>query len=418
MNVAVIGSGGREHAIVKKLYHSKSVDKVIAIPGNAGMNDAAEVIYGVLESDFEAIAGVCIEKQVDWVVIGPEAPLAEGLADFLEDEYELNVFGPRQSEARLESSKAFSKDIMKKYGIPTAKYETFTEYEPAREYIEEIGAPIVIKKDGLAAGKGVVVAMTLEDAFSGLSSMMGEGDASEPIVIEEYLDGEEFSLMVLVNEEYTHSFEVMAQDHKRAFDGDTGPNTGGMGAYAPVTHISEEVRKTAVQEIVQPMAEALVKEGLSYFGVMYLGAMVTKDGVKVIEFNARFGDPEAQVLFSLLENDFAQVLEDVKAKRPMKLSWKDAYVVGVVLASNGYPGEYEKKARVDIDLEVKEKTYISGLSQTEDGDFITSGGRVLLVTGEGETIDEACEAAYKNVDTIEYAEEALFFRSDIAHRAL
>jgi phosphoribosylamine--glycine ligase len=418
MNVAVIGSGGREHALVKKLYHSKSVDKVVAIPGNAGMVEQAEVIYGVSENNFEAIAGVCIEKQVDWVIVGPEAPLAEGLADFLEDEYDLNVFGPRQSEARLESSKAFSKDIMKKYNIPTAEYETFTDYGAARDYIQSIGAPVVIKKDGLAAGKGVVVAETIDDALKGLESMMEKGNDSEPVVIEEYLEGEEFSLMVLVNEEYTHAFEIIAQDHKRAFDGDEGPNTGGMGAYAPVTHISEEKREEAVREIVQPMADALVAEGLSYFGVMYLGAMVTSDGVKVIEFNARFGDPEAQVLLSLLENDFAEVLQNVKDKKPFTLKWKDGYSVGVMLASRGYPGVYEKGLRVDIDEAVKEKTYISGLSQTEDGDYITSGGRVLLVTGEGETIDQACKEAYHNVEAVRCAEDVLFFRSDIAHKAL
>lgn len=418
MNVAVIGNGGREHAIVKKLYHSKSVDKVIAIPGNAGMKDTAEVIYGVSEKDFEAIAGVCIEKQVDWVVVGPEAPLAEGLADFLEDEYDLKVFGPRQSEARLESSKAFTKDIMKKYNIPTAKYETFTDYDQAKQYIEHEGAPIVIKKDGLAAGKGVVVAMNLEEALDGLLSMMGDGDDSEPVVIEEFLEGEEFSLMVLVNEEYTHSFEVIAQDHKRAFDGDKGPNTGGMGAYAPVTHISEEVRLSAVENIVQPMADALVEEGLSYFGVMYLGAIVTNDGVKVIEFNARFGDPEAQVLLSLLENDFAEVLESVRNKEPLTLSWKDGFVVGVMLASEGYPGEYDKGARVDIVQECKEKTYISGVSQTEDGDYITSGGRVMLVTGEGESVQTAREAAYENIKAVTFDDGSLFYRTDIAHRAL
>lgn len=416
MKVAVIGSGGREHAIVKKLHESPSVKGVVAIPGNYAMRDIATVVSRVGITDFEEIAGICIDENVDWVIVGPEAPLSEGLADYLEDEHDIKVFGPRKLEAQLESSKAFSKDLMAKYDIPTAKYETFEDYEAAVEYVKHEGAPIVIKKDGLAAGKGVVVAMDLDTALHALHEMLVE--SSGTVVVEEFLDGEEFSLMVLVNEEFVYPFEVMAQDHKRAFDNDTGPNTGGMGAYAPVTHISEDVRLEAVREIVEPTAEAMVKEGLSYFGVMYLGAIVTGDGVKVIEFNARFGDPEAQVLMSLLESDLGEVLENMYNKKPFTLEWRPGFVAGVMLASKGYPGEYARGSSVRIPEDLAAQCFISGLSQDADESIITSGGRVLLVSGYGESINAAVDSAYDCVDRIEYEADTLFYRKDIGFRAM
>ena len=416
MKVAVIGSGGREHAIVKKLHESPSVRGIVAIPGNYAMRDIATVVSRIDITDFEEIAGICIDENVDWVVVGPEAPLSEGLADYLEDEYDIKVFGPRKLEAQLESSKAFSKDIMAKYDIPTAKYETFEDYDAAAQYVKSEGAPIVIKKDGLAAGKGVVVAMELEEALEALHEMLVEN--SGQVVVEEFLDGEEFSLMVLVNEEFIYPFEVMAQDHKRAFEGDAGPNTGGMGAYAPVTHISEDVRLEAVREIVEPTASAMVEEGLSYFGVMYLGAIVTSDGVKVIEFNARFGDPEAQVLMSLLESDLGEVLENMYNKKPFTLEWRPGFVAGVMLASKGYPGEYARGSSVRIPEDLTAQCFISGLDQDASEAVITSGGRVLLATGYGETINAAVDAAYDCVDRIEYETDALFYRKDIGFRAM
>ena len=416
MKVAVIGSGGREHAIVKKLHESPSVRGIVAIPGNYAMRNIATVINKVGVTDFEEIAGICIDENVDWVVVGPEAPLSEGLADYLEDEYDIKVFGPRKLEAQLESSKAFSKDIMAKYDIPTAKYEIFDDYDAAAQYVKSVGAPIVIKKDGLAAGKGVVVAMELEEALEALHEMLVEN--SGQVVVEEFLDGEEFSLMVLVNEEFIYPFEVMAQDHKRAFEGDAGPNTGGMGAYAPVTHISEDVRLEAVREIVEPTASAMVEEGLSYFGVMYLGAIVTSDGVKVIEFNARFGDPEAQVLMSLLESDLGEVLENMYNKKPFTLEWRPGFVAGVMLASKGYPGEYARGSSVRIPEDLTAQCFISGLDQDASEAVSTSGGRVLLATGYGETINAAVDAAYDCVDRIEYETDALFYRKDIGFRAM
>ncbi|WP_411843932.1 phosphoribosylamine--glycine ligase [Salinicoccus sp. HZC-1] len=417
MNIAVIGGGGREHALVRKFAESGSVNRVLAIPGNAGMSDVAEVIHGVTENDFEAIAGVCLEKDVEWVVVGPEAPLTEGIVDFLEDEHGIKVFGPRKKEAQMESSKAFTKELMEKYDIPTAKFAKFNDYDEAYEYIEAQGAPIVLKKDGLAAGKGVVVATDMDEALAGLDELMGEGTDDGQIVIEEYLDGEEFSLMVLVNEDYTHSFEMIAQDHKRAFDGDTGPNTGGMGAYAPVNHINESHRTEAVEKIIKPIARGMVQEGLKYFGVLYLGAMVTEDGVKVIEFNARFGDPEAQILLSMMDDDLAQVLEKVYRKEPLTLNWKPGCMVGIMLASEGYPKEYAKGKYVEFG-NIADQSYISGLSQDMDGHFLTSGGRVLLVTGHGESVDQAVKAAYDNVAQVNFEDGDLFYRKDIAHRAL
>lgn len=421
MNVAVIGKGGREHAIVKMLANSKSVNNIYAIPGNAGMREICEVMYRVNEDDFDAIAGICIEKQVDWVVIGDAGPLSLGLADFLIDEYGLTVFGPRKKEARMETSKSFTKNLLKKYNIPTADFKVFESYDEAKKYIESAVPPYVIKKDGLSEGKGVVIVENTEGglkALEQLAVLSDEDDVMEPLLIEEYLQGEEFSLMVMVNEDYTHTFEVIAQDHKSAFGRGEGPNTGGMGAYAPVTHISEAVRLEAIEKIIRPTAEAMVKEGLSYFGVLYLGAMITNDGVKVLEYNARFGDPEAQVLLSMIDSDFACILEKVQRKEPFSIDWKDGYTVGVMLATEGYPYEYKRGIGIAFTDEIMDRSFISGLAQTEEGDYISSGGRIMLVTGTGKTIEEALKTAYSSVEEIQFDKKEIFYRTDIAHRAL
>ena len=421
MNVAVIGKGGREHAIVKMLANSKSVNNIYAIPGNAGMREICEVMYRVNEDDFDAIAGICIEKQVDWVVIGDAGPLSLGLADFLIDEYGLTVFGPRKKEARMETSKSFTKNLLKKYNIPTADFKVFKSYNEAEKYIEVAVPPYVIKKDGLSEGKGVVIIENQEDglkALAELAVLSDEDDVMEPLLIEEYLQGEEFSLMVMVNEDYTHTFEIIAQDHKSAFGKGEGPNTGGMGAYAPVTHISETVRQEAIEKIIKPTAAAMVKEGLSYFGVLYLGAMLTDDGVKVLEYNARFGDPEAQVLLSMIDSDFACILEKVQQKKPFTINWKDGYTVGVMLATEGYPYEYKRGIGIAFTDEIMDRSFISGLAQTEEGDYISSGGRVMLVIGTGSTIEEALKAAYASVEKIQFDKKEIFYRTDIGHRAL
>ena len=416
MNVLVIGGGGREHALVKKLSGSKHTKKIHAVPGNSSMEKYAAVHSDINDSDIERIVALAIKENITWTVIGPEAPLTAGLADALEAAG-IKVFGPRKLEAQLESSKAFAKNIMIKYGIPTAEYQAFTNLIDATEYIKQQGAPIVIKKDGLAAGKGVAVAMTETEALDALKEMFVEGE-NKPVVIEEFLEGEEFSLMVLVNGDYILPFDIVAQDHKRAYDSDTGPNTGGMGAYAPVTHIGEDVIDEAINNIVKPTAEAMVKEGLDYFGVMYLGAIITKEGVKTIEFNARFGDPEAQILLELLESDFIDVLEAVKNQEPYELQFSSDSMLGVILASQGYPKTYEKGASVIIPERLEDEIFNSGLKHIEDERYETTGGRVMLVTGRGSTLEEAKQIAYKNTEQIEFNNESLFYRNDIGERGV
>ena len=416
MNVLVIGGGGREHALVKKLSGSKHTKKIHAVPGNSSMEKYAAVHSDINDSDIERIVALAIKENITWTVIGPEAPLTAGLADALEAAG-IKVFGPRKLEAQLESSKAFAKNIMIKYGIPTAEYRAFSNLIEASEYVKEQGAPIVIKKDGLAAGKGVAVAMTETEALDALKEMFVEGE-NKPVVIEEFLEGEEFSLMVLVNGDYILPFDIVAQDHKRAYDSDTGPNTGGMGAYAPVTHIGEDVIDEAINNIVKPTAEAMVKEGLDYFGVMYLGAIITKEGVKTIEFNARFGDPEAQILLELLESDFIDVLEAVKNQEPYELKFSRDSMLGVILASQGYPKTYEKGASVIIPERLEDEIFNSGLKHIEDERYETTGGRVMLVTGRGSTLEEAKKTAYKNTEQIKFNNEALFYRNDIGERGV
>ncbi|CAD2081495.1 phosphoribosylamine--glycine ligase [Jeotgalicoccus coquinae] len=416
MNVLVIGGGGREHALVKALSRSEHTEQIHAVPGNSSMEKYAAVHSDINDSDIERIVALAIKENITWTVIGPEAPLTAGLADALEAA-DIKVFGPRKLEAQLESSKAFAKNIMIKYGIPTAEYQAFTNLIDATEYIKQQGAPIVIKKDGLAAGKGVAVAMTETEALDALKEMFVEGE-NKPVVIEEFLEGEEFSLMVLVNGDYILPFDIVAQDHKRAYDSDTGPNTGGMGAYAPVRHIGEDVIDEAINNIVKPTAEAMVKEGLDYFGVMYLGAIITKEGVKTIEFNARFGDPEAQILLELLESDFIDVLEAVKNQEPYELKFSRDSMLGVILASQGYPKTYEKGASVIIPERLEDEIFNSGLKHIEDERYETTGGRVMLVTGRGSTLEEAKKTAYKNTEQIKFNNEALFYRNDIGERGV
>ncbi|OFL49322.1 phosphoribosylamine--glycine ligase [Nosocomiicoccus sp. HMSC067E10] len=422
MNVAVIGSGGREHAIVKMLADSKVADKIIAIPGNAGMNDICEVMYRVDPNDFDAIAGICIERQIDWVIIGPPEPLEKGLADFLIDEYGLTVFGPRKHEAQIETSKIFTKQLLNKYNIPTADYKIFTNYNEAKNYLTEADYPIVIKHDGLGDNTKVVVAQSQDEAYEALdyiAQFKGEDTPKiEPIIIEEYLDGEEFSLMVLVNEDVFHPFEIIAQDHKSAYKRGVGPNTDGMGAYAPITHLDDSVRQEAIDTLVKPTVDAMVKEGMKYFGVLFLGAMHTADGVKVLEYNARFGDPEAQVLMSMLENDFLNMLEKLKRKESFEMKWKKGFMAGAVLATKDYPYKENVGLELDFPESLKEYMYISGLSQKEDGSYISSKGRVLMVCNHGNTIEEALNKVNKHMKQIKYNDGDFYYREDIGHRAL
>ncbi|MGM7637109.1 phosphoribosylamine--glycine ligase [Bacillus sp. Hm123] len=417
MKVLVIGRGGREHAICKKLAESPQVEKVFCAPGNAGIAYDAELV-AIDEMSFEELATFALENHVDLTVVGPENPLHAGIVDHLVAKG-LKVYGPNQAAAVLEGSKSFAKMMMEKYNIPTAHYKAFHSYDEAKAYIEEQGAPIVLKADGLAAGKGVTVAMTLEEALTSLEEMMLDkkfGDASSKVVIEQFLQGEEYSLMAFVNGENVYPMEA-AQDHKRAFDNDEGPNTGGMGAYSPIPHISKEVIEQSVQEVLLPIAKGMVAEGRSFTGIIFAGLMLTEEGPKTIEFNARFGDPETQVVLPRLQSDLAQVFLDVLDGKNPGLQWKDESVLGVVLAANGYPESYEKGHSIKGMTQVDASAVLhAGTFKNEEGVICANGGRVLLVTGKAPTIQEAQQQAYDNISSIE--KDHFFYRKDIGNRAI
>ncbi|WP_318582549.1 phosphoribosylamine--glycine ligase [Bacillus paranthracis] len=416
MNVLVIGRGGREHALAWKFAQSEKVEKVYVAPGNEGMRDVATPI-DIDENDFDALVLFAKENHVELTFVGPEIPLMNGIVDRFKEEG-LRVFGPNQAAAVIEGSKAFTKELMKKYNIPTAAYETFTDYEEAVQYIQKVGAPIVIKADGLAAGKGVTVAMTLEEALQATKEMLQDvkfGEASKKVVIEEFLDGQEFSLMAFVNGTTVHPM-VIAQDHKRAFDGDKGPNTGGMGAYSPVPQISESAVQEAIETVLHPTAKAMIQENRSFTGILYAGLILTNDGPKVIEFNARFGDPETEVVLPRLENDLVDVCNAVLDESELTLQWSEESVIGVVLASKGYPEAY-KKGEIIKGLDALQDVIVfhAGTAM-KHGDFVTNGGRVLFVACKANSLQEAKDKVYKEIGKIE--SDGLFYRSDIGYRAI
>lgn len=410
MKVLVIGSGGREHALARKIGESRHVEEVYVIRGNDAMAQEAKII-DIAENDHTAIVNFAKANQIDLVVVGPEQPLIDGLSDRL-SEAGIKTFGPNAKAAQMEGSKDFAKILMEKYNIPTAKYKTIDDKEEAIAYVKAQGTPIVIKYDGLAAGKGVVVAMDDETALDAINDFYAEDCAK--VVFEEYLEGEEFSLMVFVNDDFCIPFDTIAQDHKRAYDGDKGPNTGGMGAYCPVSHINNEMIERTNNEIVYPVVEAMHKEGLNYFGILYVGAIVTSDGPKVIEFNARFGDPEAQVLLRRLETDIIDLIEAVDRKQTLDLIWKNKTVCGVVLASKGYPGTYDKGIVVE-GYDYQQDYIVSALKQVDDK-WVTSGGRVMIALGEGADLSEAQSNSYKLVDKIK--SDGLFHRTDIGNKGI
>ncbi len=419
MKVLVIGKGGREHAIAWKFAKSPSVSEVFIAPGNVGMQSIGNLVP-IQESDTEALIDFAKKNEIDLTMVGPEVPLLNGIVDAFQAEG-LQVFGPTKCAALIEGSKGFAKNLMKKYGIPTAGYEIFTEYEDARAYIESKGAPIVLKADGLAAGKGVVVAMTEKEALDAVYEMMAEskfGEASSKLVVEEFLDGEEFSFMAFVNGEKVYPM-VIAQDHKRAFDGDRGPNTGGMGAYSPVPQIPESVVEEALQTVLLPTAKAMVNEGRPFVGILYAGLILTKQGPKVIEFNARFGDPETQVVLPRLESDLGEVLIGVLRGEELKLKWSEKSVVGVVMASKGYPEAYENGAVIEGLEQVEEQgtgfVFHAGTEKRE-GKLVTNGGRVLLVAAQSDSLEKAQKAAYEELQKVK--SDNLFYRSDIANKAI
>ncbi|MBT2678567.1 phosphoribosylamine--glycine ligase [Bacillus sp. ISL-35] len=415
MKVLVVGKGGREHAICKKVSESSLVTEVLVAPGNPGMEDCAKLV-SINESDTEKLVSFAKEQQIGLTIIGPEVPLLEGLADrFIEEG--LKVFGPRKSAAIIEGSKSFAKDLMKKYGIPTAQYETFTDYAEARDYLARVGAPIVIKADGLAAGKGVVVAMTIQQAEQALQEMMLDGkfgEASASVVIEQFLTGEEFSLMAFVNGETVIPLEI-AQDHKRAFDGDEGPNTGGMGAYSPVPHIKKVSIEEAVQKILTPAAIAMELEGRSFTGILYAGLIETAEGPKVIEFNARFGDPETQVILPRMKTDLVEVILGLLEGRKPEIEWHEEAMVGVVVAANGYPEEYDKGAELK-GIESMSDVFHAGTAKNSHGKFVTNGGRVLLVGAKADSLKEAQQKVYAELQKLDCPE--IFYRKDIGSKAI
>lgn len=409
--VMVIGSGGREHAIVDALSRSARVQKIYACPGNPGMSRHATCV-DISVTDVEALKNFAKEKCVDLTVVGPEASLAAGVADAFQAEG-LRIFGPTKSAARIESSKEFAKKIMEKYDVPTGHYRSFDRYENAKEYAESMPLPTVIKYDGLAAGKGVVVAMTREEADAALRDMLLDSAFGQGrVLIEEFLDGPEFSFMCAVGGRKVYPL-ALAQDHKRAYDGDKGPNTGGMGAYSPLPFITDETRDRALKEILQRTADGLADEGIKYTGILYGGLILTKDGPKVIEFNARFGDPETEVVLPRLTSDIYDLFDAAIDGADYEPTWSDEACLGVVLASDGYPGSYKKG--VELDFDGCSKVYHMGTA-IKDGKLVTAGGRVAMVTGMGKTLREAADKAYADVKKA--ACPGLFYRSDIGKQAL
>ena len=413
MKVLVIGSGGREHAIAKQFNEAPSVEKVFVAPGNDGMKNDAEVV-AIDAMDFAALAAFAKENDVALTFVGPEQPLAAGIVDYFQAQG-LTIFGPSKAAAQIEGSKSYAKEIMNKYNIPTATHETFTEAAPAIAYIKEQGAPIVIKADGLAAGKGVIVAMTEKEAIEAVEDMIGNqrfGDSSSRVVIEEFLDGEEFSFMSFVHKGQIYPM-VIAQDHKRAYDGDKGPNTGGMGAYSPVPQIPQEVVTDAYIKIVEPTVKAMEEEGVSFTGILYAGLILTNKGPKVIEFNARFGDPETQVVLPRMASDFGLFMKALMEEKYFDLQWHDEAMLGVVVAAEGYPGDVEKGNPLPELSDIELPVYHAGTKQV-NGQFVGNGGRVLLVAAKANDLKAAQEKVYAELAKKEW--DKFFFRNDIGWR--
>lgn len=419
MKVLVVGGGGREHTLVWKLKKSPRVREIYCAPGNAGIaRDAACVNIGA--EDIPGLLAFALNKKIDLTLVGPEAPLTAGIVDAFQDAG-LKIFGPSRAAAEIEGSKVFAKDIMARHGIPSAGYAVFTDPAEARAYIDKIGAPCVVKAEGLAAGKGVIVAEDRQTALDAVQSIMVDkafGKAGERLVVEERLTGEEVSILA-----FTDGFNVVpmisSQDHKRAFDDDQGPNTGGMGAYAPAPVYTPEMHGQVMEEILIPIIRAMDAEGRTYRGVIYAGLMVTAQGPKVLEFNARFGDPEAQPVLMLLETDLVEIIEAVLENRldKVEIKWKDQACVCVVLASGGYPGSYEKgKVIRGLDQVPGDVVVFHAGTAEKDGQIVTAGGRVLGVTAAGPDISRAINTAYAAVDKISF--EGMRCRRDIGRRAL
>ena len=417
MKILVVGGGGREHAIIKKIKENKEVEKIFALPGNGGIAADAECV-NVGAKDIDGIVDFAVKNGVDYAIVAPDDPLVLGAVDALEEKG-IPCFGPRASAAIIEGSKVFSKNLMKKYGIPTAEYEVFYDEESALEYLETAPVPTVIKADGLALGKGVIIAETREEAKNAVRSMMEDkvfGKSGDQIVIEEFLTGPEVSVLSFTDGKTVVPM-VSSMDHKRAHDGDTGLNTGGMGAVAPNPYYTEAVAKECMEKIFLPTVAAMNAEGRTFKGCLYFGLMLTPKGPKVIEYNCRFGDPETQVVLPLLESDLLTVMRAVTEERlsevEVKFSDKDACCV--IMASDGYPEKYEKGFEISIPEEVAKNVYVAGAA-LKDGKLVTSGGRVLGVTAVADSLPEAIEKSYSLVEKIHF--DNAFYRRDIGARAL
>lgn len=419
MKVLVIGGGGREHAVCKKLSESKDVTQILCAPGNAGIAQVARCIPEVKATDVEGIVALAKKEKVDFVCVTPDDPLALGCVDRLEEEG-IPAFGPTAYAAQMEASKIFSKNLMRKYGIPTAKCEIFTEMDKALAYLDTQEAPIVVKADGLALGKGVVVASTIEEAKNAVIEMMEGGKFGKSgarVLIEECMVGREVTVLCFCDGKTIRPMPA-SQDHKRVFDGDKGPNTGGMGAFAPSPLYTEEIAERTEKEILIPTLNAMNSEGFTFKGVLYVGLMLTKDGPKVVEYNARFGDPETQVVLPLLESDLFAIMRAVREGRLAEtdIRWKKESAACIVLASGGYPGKYESGKLISglEDAETAGATvYHAGTKKTDAG-YVTAGGRVLGVTALGDTLADAVHSAYAAAEKIHF--EGAHMRRDIGSR--
>ena len=412
MKVLVVGSGGRCHAIVEALSKSPQVDKIFCAPGNAGIAALAECV-AIKETQVDVLCDFAKENNIELTVVGPEVALEAGIADTFKQNG-LRIFGPTKAAAQIETSKQFAKDLMKKYDVPTAAYETFEDFDAALAYVKSGSLPTVLKYDGLAAGKGVVIAETMEQAEEALRDMLLDSKFGKgKVVIEEYLEGPEFSLLCFVNGLDVYPMPV-SQDHKRAYDGDKGPNTGGMGAYTELPFITDEDLEYAMQNIMRRTASAMVEEGCAFCGVLYGGLMKTKQGIKVIEFNARFGDPETEVILPRIKSDICQVFCDVADGKQPTIEWHDFATLGIVLASKGYPGSYEKGFVIEGTEDVDGSIYHMGTA-LKDGKYVTSGGRVMIVVCQAPTLREAQQKAVAEVAKIKC--DNLFHRTDIGDKA-
>lgn len=415
MKVLVIGGGGREHAIVDALSRSPQVEKIFCAPGNAGITAQAECV-AIRETEVERLRDFAAQNGIGLTVVGPEVALAAGVVDVFKAAG-LRAFGPTKAAARIESSKEFAKDLMAKYAIPTAGYRAFTDYAAAMDYVASRPLPAVLKYDGLAAGKGVVIAETMEEADAALKDMLLDDKfGAGKVVVEDFLTGPEFSFMCFVSGHKVWPM-VLAQDHKRAFDGDKGPNTGGMGAYSPLPFITAEDERYALEKVLQPTADAMVAEGCPFEGVLYGGLMKTPQGIKVIEFNARFGDPETEVVLPRLKSDIVEIFSAVADGWELEhpLEWHDFSTVGVVLASKGYPGNYAKGAVIEGLDEVDGAVYHMGTASKE-GRIVTAGGRVAIVVCAAPTLGEALEKCNREVGKVRCGN--LYHRTDIGRKAI